>query len=255
MLKDYIAEKKKNKDILLMTHVICGYPSFEDNWKELEIMDEFGVDFVELQFPFSEPSADGPHFVRANELSLQNGTTVDQCFEFMKKVTEKFSFKTLMMGYYNTAYKMGHEKYIARLKDAGGCAYILPDLPLEEAGELHALSKANDIEPIMLMTPTNTDERLAQIAEVASGLIYVVARKGVTGGKTDMSTEVGNYLDRCRKVTDLPLGVGFGVSSKADLDFLRSQNADCAIIGTAVLKVWETDGEQGLRDFFTNLLK
>lgn len=253
MLKDYIIEKKKDNDILLMTHVICGYPSFEANWKELEIMADAGVEFVELQFPFSEPSADGPLFVKANELSLQNGTTVDQCFDFLKKVSEHFSFKTLMMGYYNTAYKMGHEKFVSRLKDAGACAYILPDLPLEEAGELHKASLAEGIEPIMLMTPTNTDERLAQIAEVASGLIYVVARKGVTGGKTKMSTEVGQYLDRCRAVTNLPLGVGFGVSNRKDIDFLRSQNADIAIIGTAALKAWEEGGEEALTKLFSNI--
>ncbi|HAZ94952.1 MAG TPA: tryptophan synthase subunit alpha, partial [Porticoccaceae bacterium] len=87
-LESYIAERKQHKDLLVMAHVVCGYPSFEANMQELEIMHEAGVDLVELQFPFSEPSADGPLFVHANEQSLKSGTTVDQCFDFMKLVSE-----------------------------------------------------------------------------------------------------------------------------------------------------------------------
>ena len=132
-LESYIAERKQHKDLLVMAHVVCGYPSFEANMQELEIMHEAGVDLVELQFPFSEPSADGPLFVRANEQSLKSGTTVDQCFDFMKLVSERFSFKVLMMGYYNTVFKMGEEVFVQRLKEAGGVGYIVPDLPLEES--------------------------------------------------------------------------------------------------------------------------
>ena len=206
MLEPFIRRELGNKDLLVMTHVICGYPSFEDNMRELEIMEEAGVDLVELQFPFSEPSADGPLFVKANQLSLENGTTVKQCFEFMKKVTEKFSFKVLMMGYYNTAFKMGAEKYIKSLKDAGATGFILPDLPIEEARELHTLAVANMLSPILLMTPTNTDERLNELGKHASGFVYAVARKGVTGQKTVMDDTVGAFITRCKAATDKPIG-------------------------------------------------
>lgn len=132
-LQHFIAERKQSKDILVMAHVVCGYPSFEENLQELEIMAEAGVDLVELQFPFSEPSADGPLFVHANEQSLKSGTTVEQCFEFMQLVSARFPFKVLMMGYYNTAFKMGEAAFVKRVKDAGGVGYILPDLPIEES--------------------------------------------------------------------------------------------------------------------------
>ena len=252
MLEPYIRRELENKDLLVMTHVICGYPSFEDNMKELEIMDEAGVDLVELQFPFSEPSADGPLFVKANQISLESGTTVDQCFEFMKKVAEKFSFKVLMMGYYNTAFKMGTQKFIQRLKDAGAVGFILPDLPIEEAKELHFLAAANLMSPILLMTPTNTDKRLGELGHHASGFVYAVARKGVTGQKTVMDDTVGVFIDRCKKVTDKPIGVGFGISVKEDLDYLKGK-CEIAIIGTAALRAWENDQEKGLRKFFADL--
>ena len=252
-LESYIAERKQHKDLLVMAHVVCGYPSFEANMQELEIMREAGVDLVELQFPFSEPSADGPLFVRANEQSLKSGTTVDQCFDFMKLVAERFSFIVLMMGYYNTVFKMGEEVFVRRLKEAGGVGYILPDLPLEESANLHAMSAAAGIEPIILMTPTTSDKRLAQLGAISRGMVYVVARKGVTGSKTNMGDDVIGLIERCRQHSSVPMGVGFGISSKADMDFLRG-SADLAIVGTAALKTWEESGAEGLRKFFAELM-
>lgn len=252
-LENFLAERKKDKDLLVMAHVVCGYPSFEDNMQELEIMAEAGVDLVELQFPFSEPSADGPLFVNANEQSLKSGTTVDQCFEFMKQASERFPFQLLMMGYYNTVFKMGEETFIKRLKEAGGVGYILPDLPVEESANLHRISEEEGVEPIILMTPTSSDKRLAKLGEASRGLVYVVARKGVTGSKTNMGDDVLALIERCRQHTDVPIGVGFGISSKEDMDFLRG-NADMAIVGTAALKIWEQSGAEGLRSFFAELM-
>ena len=256
-LNQYIAERKQalagtERKALIMTHVICGYPSFAENWKALQVMQEFGVDLVELQFPFSEPSADGPLFVKANQQAIDNGVHVQDCFDFMRKVTQEFSFKVVMMGYYNTVFKTGHRAFMHRLKDAGGTAFILPDLPIEEASELHDIAKRLDIVPIVLMTPTNSDERLRQLARAADGFIYTVARKGVTGSSTEMNAEVADFIARCRQHTDLPLAVGFGVSTKADIDFI-GEHADIAVIGTAALKAWESDGETGLRQFFEQL--
>jgi tryptophan synthase alpha chain len=252
-LQSFIAERKKEKDLLVMAHVVCGYPSFEDNLKELEIMAEAGVDIVELQFPFSEPSADGPLFVHANEQSLKSGTTVEQCFELMTEVSACFPFKVLMMGYYNTAFKMGEELFIQRLKAAGGVGFILPDLPIEESGSLHKLAEEAGIEPVILMTPTSTDKRLAKLGAASRGMVYAVARKGVTGSKTNLGDDVLALINRCREHTDVPIGVGFGISSKQDMDFLRG-HADMAIIGTAALKVWEESGADGLRGFFKDLM-
>ena len=252
-LQRFIAERKQSKDILVMAHVVCGYPSFEENLQELEIMAEAGVDLVELQFPFSEPSADGPLFVRANEQSLKSGTTVDQCFDFMKLVSARFPFKVLMMGYYNTAFKMGEAAFVTRVKESGGVGYILPDLPIEESTELHRLSEEAGIDPIILMTPTTSDARLVKLGAVSRGLVYVVARKGVTGSKTQMGDDVLALIERCRQHTDVPLGVGYGISSKADIDVLRG-HADIAIVGTAALKTWQEGGAPALRKFFAELM-
>jgi tryptophan synthase alpha chain len=171
----------------------------------------------------------------------------------MKLVSERFPFKVLMMGYYNTVFKMGEDVFVQRLKDAGGVGYILPDLPVEESANLHQLSADVGVEPIILMTPTSSDKRLAQLGAASRGMVYVVARKGVTGSKTNMGDDVVALIDRCRQHTDVPMGVGFGITSKADMDFLRG-TADLAIVGTAALKTWEESGAEGLRRFFAELL-
>ncbi len=256
MLKDYLSARKEQKPSgkpLLMTHVVCGYPNFEENWQELEVMQAAGVDLVELQFPFSEPSADGPLFVKANQEAVEKGVTVDDCFAFMEKVTSHFDFKVAMMGYYNTVFKTGHKEFMTRLAKAGACAYILPDLPIEEASELHEIGNDLGLAPIVLMTPTSSDERLKALGQVASGFVYVVARKGVTGSDTNMNTDLQNYLARCRVATSLPLAVGFGVSQAEDIKFI-GEHADIAVIGTAALRAWESGKKEALQQFFEDVL-
>ena len=130
--------------------------------------------------------------------------------------------------------------------------FILPDLPIEEATELFALATAKDLAPIILMTPTSSAARLRTLAAAARGFVYAVARKGVTGTATSMNDEVGVFLERCRANTSLPLAVGFGVSTREDMDFIAA-HADIAIIGTAALRAWEANREQGLKDFFAGL--
>jgi tryptophan synthase alpha chain len=131
--------------------------------------------------------------------------------------------------------------------------FILPDLPIEEAGGLHKLAADAGIEPVILMTPTSSDKRLAQLGAASRGMVYAVARKGVTGSKTNMGDDVIALIERCRQHTDVPIGVGFGISSKQDMDFLRG-HADMAIIGTAALKIWEQSGAEGLRAFFKEMM-
>lgn len=253
-LEAYLRDRLARKPLLVMTHVVCGYPSFEDNLRALEVMAEFDVDLVELQFPFSEPSADGPRFVRANQLAIQQGTHTRDCFAFMARAAQRFPFRLLMMGYYNTVFKMGEAAFVEQLAAAGGEGLIVPDLPLEESGELRRLAAERDLDPILLMAPTNTDGRLAQLGAAARGFVYAVARKGVTGSKTAMDEELDGFIARCRRAAGVPVGVGFGVSGRDDIEFLRGR-ADIAIIGTAALAAWEERGEPGLRAFLTELLR
>lgn len=235
-----------------MTHVIVGYPSLAVNWTMLEHMQRADVDIVELQMPFSEPIADGPTFARANQAALRNGISTQQYFDFMHRATEHFTFPELMMGYYNTAFRMTHRKFCQRLSDAGGTGFIIPDLPLEEYGDLFDLSEEYGLNPIALMTPTNTDARLAEIGRNAQGFVYGVARRGVTGNPTNLEEAVVDLVHRYRAATQLPLALGFGIRHGNDLRQLHG-TADIATIGSALLEEWERGGARGYEAFLDEL--
>ena len=252
-LQNYLHHRKQERGVLLMTHAIVGYPSLDANWRMLEIMQEVGVDLVELQMPFSEPIADGPLFVQANEQALRNGIHTQDYFELMQQASAAFDFPLLMMGYANTAYAMGYETFTTRLSESGGVGFIIPDLPFEEFGDLASFSGQRELHPILICTPTNTEKRLQEICEHGAGMLYCVARKGVTGKSTQLDSSVTDFLNRCRKHTPLPLGLGFGLSTAADIRQLHG-HADLAIVGSALLRSWEEGGESAYREHLESLI-
>ena len=251
-LSEYLRNRLKEKKILLMTHTVVGYPSLEDNWRMLQEMQVANVDMVELQMPFSEPIADGPLFVKANQEALKNGIDWNAYFDFMGRAHEKFDFPLLLIGYYNSAFAMGHHSFCSRLAEHGASGYLLPDLPLEEMGDLQDLSREYQLNPIMLCTPTHKDTRLQSICTNGSGFLYCVARKGVTGAVTKIDPMIFEFLKRCRKYSDLPLALGFGLSTGEDLKQLQG-HADIAVIGTALLKIWEEKGYEAYRSLLQEL--
>ncbi|NKB65704.1 MAG: tryptophan synthase subunit alpha [Candidatus Latescibacteria bacterium] len=251
-LTNYIHQRLETRRILLMTHAIIGYPSLEANWQMLEIMQEAGVDMVELQMPFSEPVADGPVFARANQEAIKRGIKLEEYFQFMQRAAAAFDFPLLMMGYYNTVFRMGHQAFCQRLQECGAAGFIVPDLPFDEYGDLEAASNACQLSPILLMTPTNTVRRLEEIGERAAGLVYVVARKGVTGQRTDLDQGLDAFLGRCRRATQLPLALGFGLGNAADMRRLQGQ-VEMGIVGSALLEAWDSGGAGQYRDLLQEL--
>jgi len=251
-LSEHIRKGLEKKKILLMTHVVVGYPSLEANWSMLQAMSEAEVDLVELQMPFSEPTADGPLFVRANQESLSRGTNLDDYFTLMKRVVGECPMQVLMMGYCNTAFMIGFDQFPEMLKENGASGFIIPDLPVEEYGVLHKKSADCEIHPVMLCTPTNTPARLEKILSNASGFVYCVSRKGVTGKSTELNKETSDFLEQCREMTDVPLALGFGLSRAKDLKMLHGK-AEIAIVGSALLRSWEEGGESQYREHLFEL--
>ncbi len=205
-----------------------------------------------MQLPFSEPIADGPAFIRANQSALEHGIHWDDYFNFIKTASDKFDFPLLFMGYYNSVFSMGHEIFCDRLKDVGGQGFIIADLPLEESSDLDQHAKSIGLDHIHIMTPVNSESRLSLIVQQASGFLYCVARKGVTGRETELNAELAQYLQRCRDKTQLPLAVGFGIKTPQQITNLKG-NADIAIIGTACLEVWEQQGPDKFLQYLEEL--
>jgi tryptophan synthase alpha chain len=236
-----------------MAHAVAGYPSVEDNKRMLEAMEEAGVDLVELQLPFSEPIADGPVFVKANQEAILSGMRREPYFDLLSWAARNCTFPVLFMGYYNSAFRMGETAFCERLAEAGAKGFILADLPPEEGRGLAAAARRRGLDPVLIMTPASPPGRLREIGELASGFVYCVARKGVTGRKTEVSGDVQDFLERARVATPLPLGLGFGLKAPEDVRALRGK-ADIAIVGTACLEAWERGGPQGYRRFLGGLV-
>ncbi len=252
MLENVLRRKLREKDILLMTHIVLGYPSFEASARIVEAMVGAGVDLMELQIPFSEPIADGPVILRANQEALNRGATVRRCMEFGGEMCRAFDIPFLFMTYCNIGFKYGMDRFAGDAARAGMRGIILPDLPPEEGREYLEAMARHELAPVFIFAPTTGLERMRAIASHGRGLIYCVARKGVTGSETSFSRELDDYLARCRAATDLPLAVGFGVRDRADVDFLKGK-ADIAVIGTQTLRVIEEKGVEAVGDFIAGL--
>ena len=235
-----------------MTHIVIGYPSFAASLEIVDAMVEAGVDLMELQIPFSEPMADGPVILAANQKALAAGSTVERCFAFAATVATKHPIPFLFMSYYNLLFRSGVGRFVERMKAAGLLGAIVPDLPPEEAAEYLDAMQAADADPIFIFSPSTADKRLRQIAEHARGFVYCVARKGVTGRHTTFSAELDAYLARCRAATRLPLALGFGVQDQADVASLRGK-VDIAVVGTATLCLIDEKGVGAVGAFVRGL--
>ena len=251
-LETYVRERLKKKDILIMTHIVVGYPSYEECFDLVEAMVDAGVDLMELQIPFSEPIADGPVILRANQSALERGVTVRSCLDFAGEMAHTFDIPFLTMTYYNIVYKYGVPNFVSTLKTKGLKGAIVADLPPEEGEEYFSLMKENDLSPIVLFSPTTSFDRMKYLSGFGRGFVYCVARKGVTGAKTEFSEDLLQYLSLCRKATELPLALGFGIKEKRDVDFLKKK-VEIAVIGTQSLRILEKDGISGVREFLRSL--
>jgi tryptophan synthase alpha chain len=218
-----------------------------------------GVDLMELQIPFSEPTADGPTIVAANQKALDDGATVKRCLDFAEKASHTFDIPFLIMTYYNILFRYGVKRFATMAARDGLRGAIVPDLPPEEGPDYLGAMKAHELAPILIFSPTTSPDRMRYIASHGSGFIYCVARKGVTGRNTDFSDGLTHYLSQCRESTSLPIALGFGIKKKQDIDFITGK-ADIAVIGSQTIRVMEQtirvmeqEGVASLRGFIRGL--
>jgi len=247
-LESYIRKRLEKKDILLMTHTVLGYPSLDDSFRIIEIMVEAGVDLMELQIPFSDPMADGPVIVRANQAALKTGLSVEGCLDVAEQAVRSFDIPFLLMTYFNIPFCYGVDAFVASMAERGVQGSIIPDLPVEEGHDYLKAMQRHKLSPILMFSPTTSEARMKLISGLGRGLIYCVARKGVTGADTAFSHDVSLYLGRCRKATNLPLAVGFGIKDRADVEFLKGK-ADIAVIGSRTIRRVEEKGIASVSEF------
>jgi tryptophan synthase alpha chain len=216
-----------------------GYPERGAAERLVPALLEGGFDLIELGIPFSDPLADGVTIQRASQRALDNGTTLADCFAAVRAMRrEGVGAPLLFMTYFNPLLAMGLDRFAGAAAEAGLDGVIVPDLPPEESDELLRVLAPAGIDPIFLVAPTSTPERLAAVAARARGFVYCVSLTGVTGAREQVSATLPEYLARVRAVIDLPLAVGFGISRPEHVAALRG-HADGAIVGSAIIDLME----------------
>ena len=219
----------------LIPFITAGDPDLETTGKLLVELARAGACVIELGVPFSDPMADGPVIQRASERALRHGFGIAEVLDVVKRAQPLMNDVPVMLfSYFNPLLQYGLERLSREAADAGIGGVLVTDLVPEEAEEFSKLLRAHDLDMIFLVAPTSTDARLRLVAERASGFIYAVSRAGVTGARADVSREAERLVERVRKFSDLPVAVGFGISTASQVAETW-RYADAAVVGSAIV--------------------
>lgn len=215
--------------------VTCGDPDLETTAKIVRAMAGAGADLIELGIPFSDPTAEGPVIQGANLRALTAGTTTDKIFDLVRDLRQDVTVPMVFMTYANVVFSYGTERFISTCADIGMDGLILPDLPFEEKEEFAPTCRRYGLDLISLIAPTSAD-RIAMIAREAEGFLYIVSSLGVTGMRSEITTDLGAIVRVVRENTSIPCAIGFGISTPEQAKKMAAL-ADGAIVGSAIVKL------------------
>ncbi len=239
-LKELFQTNKLQKEGVLMTHVYYGDPVSTFSDRLMETLLDNGADILELGIPYSDPVCDGPTFQQACMRSLAAGTTPEDCFEGIRKLRAKgYTQPVVITTYYNSIFMMGEERFMKRVKEVGAQAVIVPDIIKEESISLEKAAQKFAVDLIPFATPHSTKERLGFVLKNAHGFVYTMALSSTTGARAQASSKILKTIKLVKKVSPLPVLVGFGISSLTQAKHYIDGGADGVIIGSAIAKYYE----------------
>jgi len=218
----------------LIAYITAGEPSLDASGRIVLAAAEAGADIIELGVPFSDPVADGPVIQRASERALRAGTTLAGVLGLVRNLRAHTDVPVVLFSYFNPILQMGLRTFAESAAEAGADGVLATDLTPEEADEYRATMQANGLDTIFLAAPTSTDQRLARIANASTGFLYLVSRTGVTGAREALPEGLPQLVRRIRKLTALPIAVGFGISLPSHVSVLGGI-ADAAVVGSALM--------------------
>jgi tryptophan synthase alpha chain len=219
----------------LVPYLTAGDPNLDVTADAVRAAVEAGADAIELGVPFSDPMADGPVLQRSAMRALSAGTTLTRVLGVVEELRRETDVPIVLFGYFNPIFRYGVEAFATAAASAGADGVLCVDLPPEEAGDLRAASKAAGLDLIALLAPTTPPARIRMIARAASGFLYFVSVLGVTGGRDELPAELPALVERVRRATTLPVGVGFGVQTPAQAGWVAGF-ADAVIVGSAIAR-------------------
>jgi tryptophan synthase alpha chain len=244
---------KLNGNFSIMTHVVAGYPDIDTCEDIVLSMVKKKVSLIEIQIPFSDPLADGPTIMKANQISLDKGTSVNDCFDLVAKLRKEIDIPLLFMSYANILYNYGIKEFIAKCKEIGADGLIVPDIPFDENLEYIQEASKNNIYPIQVVSPDIEVDRLKEIIKIAQGFIYTTLKVGITGAGKEVSQAGIDFIKTIKKLSNIPILAGFGISSIKHVENLRGL-ADGAIIGSHLLNLYNSQGISAIENFLEELI-
>ena len=215
--------------------ITCGDPDLETTAAVVREAAAGGADLIELGIPFSDPTAEGPVIQEANLRALTGGVTTDKIFDFVKQLRVDVSIPMVFMTYANVVFSYGAERFISTCSEIGIDGLILPDLPFEEKGEFLDVCRKYDLDLISMIAPTS-ENRIAMIAKESEGFLYIVSSLGVTGTRSEITTDLDSIVKVVRENTDTPCAIGFGISTPEQARKMANIS-DGAIVGSAIIKI------------------
>lgn len=228
-------ELRRAGDLGLVAYLTAGDPTLEATERLVAALAEAGADVVELGVPFSDPLADGPTIQRASERALRSGTTLAGVLGLVRKLRQKTEVPLVLFSYFNPVLQMGLSTFADEAAAAGADGVLITDLTPEEAGEYRHAVASRGLDTIFLAAPTSTDARLVRIAESSTGFLYLISRTGVTGAREALPEDLPALVRRARRVTSLPIAVGFGISLPGHVSILGGL-ADAAVVGSVLVE-------------------
>ena len=228
------AELRANGELGIVAYITAGDPSLDATHRFVLALAEAGADVIELGVPFSDPIADGPTIQRASERALKSGTTLAGVVDLVKKIRASSEVPLVIFSYFNPILQMGLERFADAAAAAGADGVLATDLTPEESADYRKIISARGLDTIFLAAPTSTDERLKKISDCSSGFLYLISRTGVTGAKDALPEDLPALIRRARRVTQLPIAVGFGISLPGHVSILGGL-ADAAVVGSALV--------------------
>ena len=233
-IKDKFAELKTASRKGFIPFVTAGDPTLEDSLAIVLKLAELGADIIELGVPFSDPMADGPTIQLSSQRALENGVNLSNILDLVREARKTTDVPIVLFSYLNPLLNYGLETLADDASKAGVDGVLITDVIGNEAKEIGKMLQVKNIDLISLIAPTTTDERLESIANASSGFLYAVSRAGVTGARTEMSSDAEKLVNRARKFTDMPIAVGFGISTREQIEDVW-RYADAAVVGSAIV--------------------
>lgn len=242
-IRETFENRKKNGQKALVTYIVSGDYGYETTKENIRAMVKAGADVIEIGIPFSDPIAEGVVIQEASQHSLAGGTTLKGIFQMVKELREEIKETPfVMMMYINTIYRFGTERFFELCNECGVQGVIVPDMPYEEKDEIQPIATAHGVDNVSLVTPTSHD-RIAKIAKDAEGFLYCVSSIGVTGTRSEFTTDFDEFFGIIKKNATIPCAVGFGISGPEQAKKM-STYCDGVIVGSAIVKLISKYGEE-----------